>query len=211
MYSLLTVRDTVRLTPDKFSEDLEKGLLKIAQEEYEGIVDEDNGIVIAVTGIENASEGKLVPGDGSAYFEADIKMLIFKPDIGEIVEGNVSEITEFGAFVRIGPIEGLVHVSQIMDEYINYDKKTPAFIGKETKKKLQLEDLILAKIVTVSLKGSIPNSKIGMTMRQPGLGKSDWVKMGTKKEGRIGRDERKKEKFQKQEKYQKPEKKERKK
>ena len=52
----------------------------------------------------------------------------------------------------------------------------PGFIGKRTNKKLLIDDVVIARIVSVSLKGNIQNSKIGLTMRQPYLGKEDDVK-----------------------------------
>jgi len=188
MYSMIKIKETVRVPPKEFGENLGRAILKIVQEEYEGLVDEDVGVVIAVTGVENIMEGKIVPGDGSAYHEAVLSMLVYKPFVQEVVEGFVSETTEFGAFLRISPIEGLVHVSQIMDDYINYDAKLPGFIGKKTKKKLVRDDTVLARIVTVSLKDTISNSKIGLTMRQPFLGKEEWEqideKMKKKDEGK---------------------------
>jgi DNA-directed RNA polymerase subunit E' len=73
-----------------------------------------------------------------------------------------------------------------MDDYINYDAKLPGFIGKKTDKKLVPEDNVLARIVTVSLKGDTSSSKVGLTMRQPFLGKADWAKIDEKavKEGK---------------------------
>ena len=139
-------------------------------------MDEDLGLVLTITDADNIGEGKVVPGDGAAYHEADISILTYKPEVHEIVEGEVSEITEFGAFVRTGPIDGLVHVSQIMDDYINYDPKVPNFVGKDTGVKLGVGDRVTARIVTVSLKGTLPASKIGLTMRQEGLGKEEWKK-----------------------------------
>ncbi len=201
MYSIISMKDTIRVPPKEFGEKLNKAILKIVKDEYEGIVDESVGVIIAVLEVEKVGEGKVIPGDGAAYYESEYKALVYKPEIKEIVEGTVTEITEFGAFVRTGPIEGLVHVSQIMNDYINYDAKGPGFIGKETKKKLGLEDQVTARIVTCSLKGNIPNSKLGLTMRQPGLGKEDW----------LGIDIKKKEKAKKIKDTQKEEKKEKKK
>lgn len=177
MYSVYRIKDTVRVPPKEFGQRLEKAVLKISQEEYEGVVDEDLGIIVAVTNASNIGEGKVIPGDGAAYHAAELEVLVFKPELQEVVEGIVSEITEFGAFIKIGPMEALVHVSQIMDDYINYDAKSTVFFGKESGKKLQVEDKVMARIVSCSLKNSVQNSKIGLTMRQLGLGKSDWLQI----------------------------------
>ncbi len=174
MFNIYSINDTVRVPPTLLSKDLNDSVLKILQQEYEGLLDEDLGIVIAIFDVENIGEGKIVPGDGSVYYNTNIKMLVYKPELHEVVEGVVSEVTEFGAFVKTGPVEALVHVSQIMDDYINYDAKGKTFIGKESKKKLSLNDVVLARIITVSLKGTVSNSKIGLTMRQLGLGKKEW-------------------------------------
>ncbi len=187
MYTLVKIKETVRVPPKDFGGNLKEAILKIAQEEFEGIVDEDLGVIVAVTEAEKIGEGKIVPGDGSAYHEAVMGMIVYRPIVQEVVEGFVSEVTEFGAFLRISPIEGLVHVSQIMDDYINYDGKLPGFVGKKTGKKLTADDSVIARIVTVSLKDTIANSKIGLTMRQPFLGKEEWGRMDEKagkKEGK---------------------------
>ncbi len=174
MFSVYAIRDTVRVPPKLLGGKLKNSVLKILQQEYEGLLDEDAGIVIAVFGVESVGEGKIVPGDGSVYYDTSAKMLVYKPEVQEVVEGTVSEITEFGAFVKTGPIEALVHVSQIMDDFINYDAKNHLFFGKESNKKLAVNDTLLARIITVSLKGNVSNSKIGLTMRQLGLGKNEW-------------------------------------
>ncbi|MBI4210731.1 MAG: DNA-directed RNA polymerase [Candidatus Diapherotrites archaeon] len=184
MYIGYTVRDTVRVPPADIGGELKGVLLAQARKAYEGALDEDTGVVIAVTGVGNVGDGRIVPGDGAAYYEADISFLAYKPKIGEIVEGEISDVTEFGAFIKTGPLEGLIHVSQIMDDYINYDAKLPGFSGKETAKKLIVKDTVLARIVTVSLKGTISSSKVGLTMRQPGLGKPEWPRIDDKEKAR---------------------------
>ena len=180
MYKNYTITDTIRIPPADIGTNLKKTIFENAKKVYEGVLDEDMGVVVTVTGVEKIGDGKIVPGDGAAYYATDIKVLIYKPMLHELVEGEISDVTEFGAFIKTGPLEGLIHVSQIMDDYINYDAKLPGFVGKETKRKLTTKDVVKARIVTVSLKGTISSSKIGLTMRQEGLGKSDWVKIEKK-------------------------------
>ena len=181
MYYKTKMIDKVRVPPKKLGAKLKESLLEICQEDYEGRIKEEYGVIVAVTAIGNVGEGHVIPGDGAAYYEAELEMLTYKPYIHEVVRGTVTEATEFGAFLRIGPVEGLVHVSQIMDDYINYDAKLPGFIGKKTERKIIPEDNVLAKVVNISMKGDTSNSKIGLTMRQPFLGKPDWAKSDEKK------------------------------
>lgn len=196
MYRLIKVKDKIRIPPNRFGKGLNKSILEIAQEDYEGIIDEDVGLVLMVTNAKKNGDGHIILGDGAAYYEADLEMLTYKPSIHEIVEGHVSETTEFGAFVSIGAIDGLVHVSQIMDEFLDYDPKHGVFIGKSSKKKLTTSDSVIARIVTVSFKNTIADSKMGLTMRQPFLGKWDWVEkeIENKHKGKENKGEEKVEK-----------------
>ncbi|MEM4256871.1 MAG: DNA-directed RNA polymerase [Candidatus Diapherotrites archaeon] len=181
MYANCVIRDTIRIPPAELGNKIEESIVKQAKNVYEGILDEELGVIVAVIGVNNIGEGRIVPGDGAAYYEADISLITYKPKIQELIEGEVTDVTEFGAFIKTGPIDALVHVSQIMDDYINYDSKLPGFVGKESKKKLTKKDVVLARVVTLSLKGTIANSKVGLTMRQPGLGKPEWAKIDMKK------------------------------
>ncbi|MBN2127829.1 MAG: DNA-directed RNA polymerase [Candidatus Diapherotrites archaeon] len=200
MYYKYNISGPIRVPPKELKGNMKKIILGIAQKEYEGIMDEDMGIVVAVTDIKNSGQGKIIPGDGGVYYTSDFDAIIYKPEINELVKGAVSEVTEFGAFVKTGPLEGLIHVSQIMDDFINYDPKVPNFTGKETGKKLGINDEIKARIVTVSLKGNIANSKIGLTMRQEGLGKEGWKQTDEKQKKRKEKDEKPKDKKDKVEK-----------
>jgi DNA-directed RNA polymerase subunit E' len=110
-------------------------------------------------------------------------MLVYMPKIFEVVQGEIVEILEFGAFMRLGPMDGLVHVSQITNDFINFDKKNRTLAGKESKNILKEKDLAKARIITLSSKSDV--TKIGLTMRQPGLGKLEWIE-DEKKAAREG-------------------------
>ncbi len=194
MFEIVKVRDTVRVPPEKFGKKMEKSLVNLTQEEYEGLIDEDLGIIVSVINAKKSGSGKVVPGDGAAYYETELEFLVFKPRVHELVEAKVSEITEFGAFLGVGPMEGLVHVSQIMDEYLNYDEKNLCFSGKDSKRKLKVDDKALARIVTLSIKGTLSDSKLGLTMRQPFLGKENWVEQEIKDSRKGKKKEKGKEK-----------------
>ena len=174
MYREITIVDTVRIPPNRFGEDQRKVIKEILQENYEGILDKDLGVIIAITGISNVDVGQIIPGDGASYHKTEFSALVYLPVVGELVEAEVVEIVDFGAFVRLGPMDGLVHISQVTDDYIVRDRKQGILVGKETKRILREGDKVRARVVTVSMKGS-GTSKIGLSMRQPGLGKFEWI------------------------------------
>ena len=193
MFYKTKINDKVRVPPKSLGAKIKESLLEICKEDYEGRIDSEYGVIVAITNIGNVGDGHIIPGDGAAYYEAEIEMLTYKPLIQEVVRGTITEATEFGAFVRVGPIEGLIHVSQLMDDFINYDAKLPGFVGKKTEKKIIPDDDVLARIVTISTKADVSNSKIGLTMRQPFLGKVDWAIAEAKKENEKTKKEDKKE------------------
>lgn len=175
MFKLVTLEDTVRIPPETFGNPLETIGYQQVKAKYEGMVDEELGYVIAVTNVKVSLVGKIIPGDGAAYHKVSFSLITFYPEIQEIVEGEVVEIADFGAFVRIGPVDALLHVSQLMDDFISYDERQGVLIGKETKRKLTSGDRVRARITAVSLGRAGSSGKIGVTARQPFLGKLEWI------------------------------------
>ncbi|NYZ79764.1 DNA-directed RNA polymerase [Candidatus Micrarchaeota archaeon] len=176
MYNVVTIRDTIRIPPKLFTESIEESVKKALREQYEGRLDKDMGVIITVTNPREIGDGKIIPGDGAAYHTVMFDALTFKPEVHEVLKGKISEITDFGAFIRFGPIDGLVHVSQVTDDFMSYNEKTQCLVGKDSKKTLKKEDVVTARVIAVSMKGTVSESKINLTMRQEGLGKKEWMK-----------------------------------
>ncbi len=172
MYKIFEVEDRIRVPPEKFIREPEDAIKSSLQEKWEGIVERDVGIVLAITGIKNMGEGLIIPGDGAIFYPVEFELLSYLPEQHELVKGEVIDITEFGAFVNIGPIDGMVHMSQLLDDFVSYDMKNATFSGKKTKRIIKEGDLVKARIISISLAKS--EYKIGLTMRQPGLGGLEW-------------------------------------
>jgi DNA-directed RNA polymerase subunit E' len=181
MFKLISLQDTIRIPPETFGNPLEQVGREQVKAKYEGVVDEELGYVIAVTRVEVSPIGKIIPGDGATYHKVAFSLLTFYPVIQEVVEGDVVEIADFGAFVRIGPVDALLHVSQLMDDYISYDEKQGVLLGKESKRKLATGDQLRVRITAVSLGRAGSSGKIGVTARQPFLGKLEWIKLDVTK------------------------------
>jgi DNA-directed RNA polymerase subunit E' len=177
------LEDKVRVPPQRLGEKLEKVILDVLQEQLEGSIDKEIGIFICVTKVQDVGEGEIVPGDGGVYYDVKFEALVLRLALQEVIEGVVVETTSFGAFISLGPIDAMLHVSQISDEYINYDEKNARLICQESKRFIGVDDVVRVRVVTLSLNEREPrDSKIGLTMRQAGLGTALWLEEEIAKE-----------------------------
>jgi DNA-directed RNA polymerase subunit E' len=172
MYTLVELKSNIRVSPSLLGKKLKDAISSAIQKDFVGYIGKE-GLFLGITKVVDIGEGTIIPGDGAIYYETHFEMLLYKPVLQEIVDGFVSEITEFGTFIRIGPIDGLVHVSQVMDDYVSYSD-SGVLTGKESKRVLKAKDNVRARIIAISLK-SLKGAKLGLTMRQPGLGKIEWI------------------------------------
>lgn len=184
MYVIASKEDIVRIPPGMLGEDFNALASRLTQESFQNKVEGDGSFTLLVKDIEPQGEGRIIHGDGAVYQKVEFDSLLFRPMLHEVVEGTVCEILKFGAFVRFGPLDGLLHISQIMDDRIDVDVDGRRLLGKDTKRELRLGDSVRARIVSLSINERSPReSKIGLTMRQPGLGKLEWLEEDRKKKG----------------------------
>ena len=196
MYKIVRIEDTVRIPPQYFGENLEKVINSIVQKSFEGKVKREHGMIVLTTNVEMLDEGVIIHGDGALYQKVRFDALVFQPELQEIVDGIVCEVVEFGIFCHIGAMDALVHMSQIMDDYVEINVENGRITGKESKKSLTVGDTVRARIVSLSLNEVAPReSKIGLTMRQKALGAHEWIKdERKKKEEKKGKEGKKKSK-----------------
>jgi len=172
MFYLIEVEDYVRVEPKRFGLATADAVKEQLMETYANFQDQEIGTVVAVLDVTGVEDGVIIPGDGAPYYKSIFKLIVFKPELQEVVFGTIDEITTFGAFIDMGVMRGMIHVSQTMEDYVSFSK-SGSLTGKESKLSLNKGDNCIARIVAISYKGEDP--KIGLTMRQPGLGKIEWI------------------------------------
>ena len=85
--------------------------------------------------------------------------------------------------MRIGPTDALLHLSQIMDDYLKSDVASGVILANQSGKTLRVGSTIRTRITAVSLGKAATMGKIGITCRQPFLGADEWIKEEIKKDG----------------------------
>jgi DNA-directed RNA polymerase subunit E' len=182
MYMITQAEKVVPIPPADLKDDISDVIGRLTCQMYEGQFNPDKTITVLINNVETEGEGRIVHGDGAVYQTVKFNQLVFKPKENEIIEGVVVEIVKFGAFIRFGPLDGLLHVSQVMNDRVDIDDVNQRLVGKDSGRFLAIGDVVRARVVSIDLNEKNPqDSKIGLTMRQSGLGKLDWIAEDEKK------------------------------
>jgi DNA-directed RNA polymerase subunit E' len=173
MFYRTTFQDHIRVPPKLFGLPAKEAVTKQIKKKYDGFISKELGIVVDVSKVDEIRDGIIIPGDGASYYDTTFELITFKPEMQEVVLGKIRDIADFGAFIHLGPIEGMIHVSQAMDDFVSFSKEK-VLSGKESKRTLKVGDRCRARIIAVSFK-DVGNPKLGLTMRQEFLGKLEWI------------------------------------
>jgi ribonuclease R len=117
--------------------------------------------------------GKYTPGDWNALgqhcsmterraddatrdVQAWLKCYYMQDKIGEVFDGTVAGVTSFGLFIALDGIyvEGLLHVTELGNDYFNYDKARHEMAGERTGVRYRLGDRLRVKVARVDLETS---------------------------------------------------------
>ena len=99
----------------------------------------------------------------------DMKMAEYMSEhIGEEFEGMISSITSFGFFVELpNTIDGLVHITDLTDDYYHYDEKQMILVGERTGRIFKLSDKVKVRVVACDKKErTIDFEVVGMESRK---------------------------------------------
>ncbi|MEQ1592903.1 MAG: ribonuclease R [Thiobacillaceae bacterium] len=100
--------------------------------------------------------------DATRDVDAWLKTYFMRDRIGDEYDGTVSAVTSFGVFVALDEIfiEGLVHVSELGQDYFHYDQAKHWMLGERTGKRYRLGDRVRIKV----MRADIETSKIDFAL-----------------------------------------------
>ena len=86
--------------------------------------------------------------------------------VGDTFPGVISGVTAFGIFVELeNGVEGLVHVSRMVNDYYEYVEEQYALIGERTKKAYRLGD----EVEVVLVRASVEERNIDFILKDNGV------------------------------------------
>jgi len=166
MFYLVDVEEKVGIEAQKLKQNIQESIEEKLEELH---LKEKNGVFLGVVEIKKIGEtGEILPERPYIYFDVEYTSLFFQPVQNEIVEGYVTEVAEFGPFVRIGPIDALVHISQITKEKLTYNPEQDIITSKNSKIVIKKGEEVRAMVANSSI--SNERVRVNLTMKQEGLG-----------------------------------------
>ena len=138
MYKIVSREDTIRIPAEYMRKgaSLNDHIDRLSMTAFEGRFDEENRFILLTTNHEPLGRGRIIHGDGAIYQRVRFDAVLFCMEDYEVVEGAVSEVNEFGAFVRIGPMEALLHKSQIMEDMVDANVGMGWIEGRQTGRRI---------------------------------------------------------------------------
>ncbi|MEY2632545.1 MAG: hypothetical protein RIR00_1199 [Pseudomonadota bacterium] len=115
-----------------------------------------------------------------------LKCYYMRGRIGEEFDGTIAAVTAFGVFVALDQVyvEGLVHVSELGEDYFRFDNVKHEMLGERTGKRFRLGDRLRVRLVRADLE----TNKIDFVLAVP----PDWQNGAPSSSGRRGEAPRKK-------------------
>ncbi|CUM66674.1 uncharacterized protein PRCAT00004350001 [Priceomyces carsonii] len=101
MFILSELSDLVRIPPSTFNLPTRESIINELSKKYSNKVVNDLGLAISIWDVLEIKEGLLKPGDGAAYVETRFRCVIWKPFVGEVLIGWVSDCTPEGIKVKL--------------------------------------------------------------------------------------------------------------
>ncbi|OUV37860.1 MAG: DNA-directed RNA polymerase [Euryarchaeota archaeon TMED103] len=178
MYSIVEREDTIRIPAEYIREgqSLVDHIDSLANDAFEGRFDVDENYTVLTFDHKPVGRGKIIHGDGAIYQAVSFKALLFNMENNEVVDGYVSDVSEYGAFVRIGPVEALLHKSQILDEPIQVNMGIRRIEGAQSGKHIEEGSHVRSRVVSKAINQNDPRaSKIGLNCKMDGLGAAGWI------------------------------------
>ena len=85
-----------------------------------------------------------------------LKCFFMKERIGEEFDGTISAVTAFGIFVALDTVfvEGLVHVSELGQDYFQFDNIKHQMLGERTGQRFRLGDRVRVRLVRANLESN---------------------------------------------------------
>lgn len=173
MFYLVRTRMIVPVPPSELhpEKNIEDIILTILRGTYEDSIHPNYGYVVSIIESKIDGLGYITPKNPSVFFRVNVKMLVFKPEPGEVIEGPVVNAIETGIYVNIGFTDAFVSVNALGYEHYRFDIRKGELIGTKTNTVIKPGDWIRGKLFpttsSVAVRPTTSLPKVRFNIRTP--------------------------------------------
>ncbi|ERN01420.1 hypothetical protein AMTRI_Chr03g54370 [Amborella trichopoda] len=139
MFLEIEMKSNVVVPPDQLYQNLllhRSIILKLLEDVAHIKATQKHGYLVAVTSLKERGEGKVRDFSGEVIFPVVFKCLTFKPFVGEILHGVITQIMKHGIILKCGPVENVFLSLKKMEDFKYVHGENPIFVND---KNLKLE------------------------------------------------------------------------
>lgn len=153
MFFVMVFEQSIVMNPNCLYKNL-KSLLKAKLiEKVQGSVSEKYGYVVCVISIEEPNTGKILDTSGDVLFNIRYKAVIMKPFVGEVMNGVIDKVDQYGIHVGVGPIKVFISNTQFPPDF-EYNPNSNFYISRSKNDKLGVNTEIRFRITGVQFEGN---------------------------------------------------------
>lgn len=139
MFILSRLSDLIRIPPDQFNKEARKAILYELNKKYANKIIQNLGLVISVWDLIKIDDGLLKPGDGASFIKCEVRVVVFRPFVGEILTGWIEKCTPDGIKVKMEFFNEIFIPKNLLFEGCEFSINDNAWIWNADGTKLYLD------------------------------------------------------------------------
>ena len=128
MFSAILIQDNITIVPSSFDRSRLQVLMEEINLKYANKVIPHVGLCIRLLKIESVGEAQVFPSDGSAICEVSFVMIVFKPFVGEVLQGKIKSCNAEEIRVTIGFFEDVIIPAHLLPADTHFNEAEQIFV-----------------------------------------------------------------------------------
>ena len=149
MFQISRLEDAnVKILPENLGKPRLEAITQEIESLYIDKVIKDLGLVITLYEIVSIEGGTVYPGEGSAHFKVEFRVVVFRPFNGEILEGTLKRADKTGLYVDIGFFSDIFVPEHLMQEPSVFDEDEQLWVWmyEDAKMFMDLEEPVRIRV-----------------------------------------------------------------
>ena len=129
MFQIARLEDpNVKILPENLGKPRLTAVTQVIESLYVDKVVKDLGLVVTLYEIVSIEGGTVYPGEGSAHFHVVFKVVVFRPFVGEVLEGVLIRADRKGLYVRLGFFNDVFIPEHMLQEPSAFDAEEQLWV-----------------------------------------------------------------------------------